>query len=69
VEKAVDEFISQMDAEQIAVSTAAVITDEPAKRQREIAAMPPTEQRERVTALASKDSASSAARVRYERPA
>ena len=46
VEKAVDEVISQMDSEHIAVSTAAVVADEPPERQREIAAMPPTEQRE-----------------------
>jgi len=51
VERAVDEVIAQMDAEQIAVSAAALIADEPPERQREIAAMPPTEQREAVRKL------------------
>jgi len=55
VEKAVDEVIAQMDSEQIAVSAAAAIADEPPERQREIAAMPPTEQREAVRKLRRKD--------------
>jgi hypothetical protein len=44
-----------MDSEQIAVSAAAAIADEPPERQREIAAMPPTEQREAVRKLRRKD--------------
>ena len=55
VEKAVDEVIAQMDSEQIAVSAAAAIADETPERQREIAAMPPTEQREAVRKLRRKD--------------
>jgi ParB-like chromosome segregation protein Spo0J len=55
VEKAVDEVIAQMDSEQIAVSAAAVIADETPERQREIAAMPPPEQREVVRKLRRKD--------------
>ena len=55
VEKAVDEVIAQMDSEQIAVSAAAVIADETPERQREIAAMPPTDQREAVRKLRRKD--------------
>jgi hypothetical protein len=55
VAKAVDEVIAQMDSEQIAVSAAAVIADETPERQREIAAMPPTDQREAVRKLRRKD--------------
>jgi hypothetical protein len=55
VETAVDEVVAQMDSEQIAVSAAAAIADEPPERQREIAAMPPTEQREAVRKLRRKD--------------
>jgi ParB family chromosome partitioning protein len=55
VEKAVDEVVAQMDSERIAVSAAAVIADEPPERQREIAAMPPTEQRKAVRKLRRKE--------------
>jgi hypothetical protein len=55
VETAVEEVVAHMDSEQIAVSAAAAIADEPPERQREIAAMPPTEQREAVRKLRRKD--------------
>ncbi len=55
VEKAVDVIVAQMDSEQLAISSAALIADEPPERQREIASMPPAEQREVVRTLRRKD--------------
>jgi len=55
VEQAVDEVIAQMDSEQLAISAAALIAEEPPERQREIAAMAPAEQRKAVRKLRRKD--------------
>ncbi len=54
VEKAVDEVIARMDSEQIAVSAAALIAEEPPERQREIACMEPGQQREAVRRIRSR---------------
>ncbi len=40
VEQAVEEIVAQMDSGQLAISSAALIADEPPERQRQIAAMP-----------------------------
>jgi hypothetical protein len=55
VEQAVEEVVAQMDSGQLAISSAAVIADQPLERQREIAAMPEDEQREAVRKLRQKD--------------
>ena len=55
LEKAVGEVIAQMDREEVAVSTAALIAEEAPERQREIAAMTPVEQRVAVRKLRRKD--------------
>lgn len=55
VEQAVDEIVAQMDSGQLAISSAALIADEPPERQREIAAMPECEQKEAVRKLRQKD--------------
>lgn len=55
VEQAVEEVVAQMDSGQLAISSAAVIADQPPERQREIAAMPEDKQREAVRKLRQKD--------------
>jgi hypothetical protein len=55
VEQAGEELIARMDAEEIAVSSAALVADEPLDRQREIAAMPRAEQQEAIRKLRRKD--------------
>ena len=55
VEHAVDEIVAQMDSGQLAISSAALIADEPVERQREIASMPKGEQKEVVRKLRQKD--------------
>ena len=55
VEQAVEEIVAQMDSGHLAISTAALIASEHPERQREIAGMPPAEQREAVRKLRRKD--------------
>lgn len=55
VERAVDEVIAQMDSEQIAISAAALIADQPPERQREIAGLPEPERQKAVRKLRRKD--------------
>jgi len=55
VEQAVGEIVAQMDSGHLAISTAALIASEHPERQREIAGMPPAEQREAVRKLRRKD--------------
>lgn len=55
VEQAVEEIVAQMDSGQLAISSAAMIADEPPERQREIASMPESEQKEAVRKLRQKD--------------
>ncbi len=55
VERAVEEIVAQMDSGQLAISSAAIIADEPPERQREIAAMSKAEQKEVIRKLRQKD--------------
>jgi len=55
VEQAVDEIVAQMDSGQLAISSAALIADEPPERQREIAAMSEGDQKDAVRKLRQKD--------------
>jgi len=54
VAHAVDEVVAQMDAGRLAISSAALIANEPPERQREIAGMPPEEQRAAVRQIRSR---------------
>lgn len=55
VEQAVEEIVAQMDSGQLAISTAALLASEHPERQREIAVLPPAEQRAVARKLRRKD--------------